>query len=1610
MSTNEQTPLSQPTSAVRNTLGKEQAPQNLVRPISDEDLQKYCDKNYHQILPLIAEKLHQEKAQQEKLKAIKARLNFKEASQYSKSETPNRRRNLKERLGPRIGDKDKNVSAHSRGSERKSYYSSRRDPKSCYHSSHSKETETASEKHYHKREYSRRTEAVSESEESASRHWKSKPKKQKSSMEDDLSQPWVCEEMDPFTPRIRYFDFPKTRMPSHIKTYDGSEDPKDHLKIFQTAAKTKRRAMPTWCHMFNSTLTENARVWFDDLPKDPIDSYDDLRKAFLENYLQQKKCIKDPVEIHNIKQRNRESTEEFVRRYKLELRDVKGASECMKISGFMHGIINPELIKRLHDKIPKSMDEMMSVTTAFLRGEVAASNQERKKSFPSWKQEAGQKQNFKRGNFRNEQRMERKQDRFTLLTKTPREILALDKGKFKSRSPMTTPVEKRNASKFCEFHGEVRHTTDECMHLKRQIEEMLKARKLSHLIKKLKQNHRKDQAKIAKKGKTPRKEKPLAILMVQPWQRIARKRITQTFSSESLISFPTLGEEDGTKGPMIIEAEMGGHFDPREHPLVGFSGEIIWPLGHISLLVKIGDEEHSMSAQMNFMVVRSPSPYNGIIGRPGSSRIIPQECSIVLEPGVPRPIINQVKEEKIQVAIHPEQTVAIGSTLTEEGRKELCGLLRRHLDVFTWKPGDMNGVPRHIAEHRLNVREGCLPIRQKKRGLAPERNKAISEEVKKLVEAEIMKEVHYHSWLSNPVMVKKHDDSWRMCVDFKDLNKACPKDGYPLSKIDWKVESLCGYPYKCFMDAYKGYHQIKMAEEDEKKTAFITSQGIFLKAVLDLPSPKCLKDVQKLNGKLASLNIFMSKSAEKSLPFFKTLKKCTKKSDFQWTPKAEGAFKEMKQSIVEPPMLMALKEKEELIMYLAAAKETISAVLMKERDGKQVPIYFVSRALQGPEINYTPMEKLILALVSASKRLKRYFRAHNNCNHGSTNKQLLSNPEVTGRLLKWIFELGEHDIQYRPRTSVKGQILADFIVEHPEDDTPDIPMEDKEELPDPWILFTDGSLCIDGSAAGLIIMNPEGMEFTYALRFRFNATNNKAEYEALVAGLQIARKIGVQNLQANVDSKLVANQVNEINIAKESSMIRYLEKVKNLANTFKGFSIKQIPRGENKKANALSKIASTSFAHLSKQVLMEELREKEIDEKEILAVVEEEGHTWMTPVYEYLTEGILPKEKKKVRIVRRKAGRYAVINEVLYKKSFFGPWLWCVGPLQANYVLRKIHEGSCSMHVGPRSVVAKALSPSSRAKNPQEKLTPITSPWPFYKWGIDIAGPFSEGPGKVKFLIVAMDYFTKWIEATPVETIIGTQVKKFVWDNIVSRFGLPGEIVSDNGKQFRDDPFKDCLGEGIKARLGKNKNWVEEVSHVLWAHCTMIKSSNGETPFSLTYGAEAVIPAEIGMPTLRTAEVDMVKNNEALGISLGLLEEKREQAAIQEAKNKAKMKGYYNARVRSTSFRPRDFVYRSNEASHAKDRGKLRPKWEGPYEVTKALGKGAYRLRNHNGHTIREHGISATLKSVICMKCKHPLHVKQSGKKDTDGILFVCNIFKFFLMNEKVKPSYLHPF
>nr|GFC83441.1 reverse transcriptase domain-containing protein [Tanacetum cinerariifolium] len=157
--------------------------------------------------------------------------------------------------------------------------------------------------------------------------------------------------------------------------------------------------MPTWCHMFNSTLIKAARVWFDELPPESIDGYKDMKAAFLSYFMQQKKYVKDPVEIHNIKQRDGETLKDFMERFKIETRRMKGAPECMQISGSMHGINNLELTKRLNEHVPKTVEEMMIATTAFIRGEAATTN--KKKGHMSWKpHDQSKKHTDKRPDFR----------------------------------------------------------------------------------------------------------------------------------------------------------------------------------------------------------------------------------------------------------------------------------------------------------------------------------------------------------------------------------------------------------------------------------------------------------------------------------------------------------------------------------------------------------------------------------------------------------------------------------------------------------------------------------------------------------------------------------------------------------------------------------------------------------------------------------------------------------------------------------------------------------------------------------------------------------------------------------------------------------------------------------------------------------------------------------------------------------------------------------------------------------------------------------------------------------------------------------------------------------
>ncbi|KAL0453904.1 UNVERIFIED_CONTAM: hypothetical protein Slati_1368500 [Sesamum latifolium] len=241
----------------------------------------------------------------------------------------------------------------------------------------------------------------------------------------------------------------------------------------------------------------------------------------------------------------------------------------------------------------------------------------------------------------------------------------------------------------------------------------------------------------------------------------------------------------------------------------------------------------------------------------------------------------------------------------------------------------------------------------------------------------------------------------------------------------------------------------------------IKANPLKIKAIIDMKDPTCLNEAQRLTGRIAALSRFISKSAKKSLPFFKTLRKAKN---------LNGA---------------------------------VSSVLIREEDGKQLPIYYVSKVLNGAEGRYTPIEKMALALVVTARRLRPYFLSHPiGVKTNTPLKQTLVNQTPQG-LVKWAMELSEYDISYLPRTTIKAQALADFVSEMTE-------MTIKEASQDQkWLLHVDGSSMAQGSGASIVITTPQGEDLEFAIKFNFKASNNEAEYEALVIGMRMAHEIGL---------------------------------------------------------------------------------------------------------------------------------------------------------------------------------------------------------------------------------------------------------------------------------------------------------------------------------------------------------------------------------------------------------------------------------------------------------------------------------------------------------------------
>ncbi|XP_008231854.1 PREDICTED: uncharacterized protein LOC103331021 [Prunus mume] len=419
-----------------------------------------------------------------------------------------------------------------------------------------------------------------------------------------------------------------------------------------------------------------------------------------------------------------------------------------------------------------------------------------------------------------------------------------------------------------------------------------------------------------------------------------------------------------------------------------------------------------------------------------------------------------------------------------------------------------------------------------------------------------------------------------------------------------------------------------------------------------------------------------------------------------------------------------------------------------------------------------------------------------------------------------------------------------------------------------WTLYVDGSSNAQGCGAGLVLISPDKAVLEYAIRFQFHASNNEAEYEALLAGLRLAKEIGARKIQIFSDSQLVVHQVNQDFTAKDVSMTAYLQHTRHLLTTFNAYFISQVPRSENSHADALARLASAIEQGLGRNIHMEILDQPSTRAPLICAI--DHSPTWMDPILQF------------------------VQNQTLL-----------ADPEEGHYILREIHEGICGSHSGTRSLAHKAIRQGYF--------------WPSLHTD---ARAFTQKCDKCqRFANIPQ------LPAKPLTTMI------------VCRFGIPNAIVTDNGRQFDNAKFRQfcsnikiklffaspahpqsngqveavnkIIKKTLKTKLDKAKGcWPELLPEVLWAYRTTFRTSTRETPFSLSFGTEAVAPVEIGQPTYRTSTYEAEANNEQLALSLDFIDELRDQYNMRNVAYKQRIAKYYNSRVKHRAFTTGDWVIR----------------------------------------------------------------------------------------------------
>ena len=363
----------------------------------------------------------------------------------------------------------------------------------------------------------------------------------------------------------------------------------------------------------------------------------------------------------------------------------------------------------------------------------------------------------------------------------------------------------------------------------------------------------------------------------------------------------------------------------------------------------------------------------------------------------------------------------------------------------------------------------------------------------------------------------------------------------------------------------------------------ITNRGIEvdpskIKAILEMQPPKTEKGVRSFLGKIQFISRFIAKLTTTCEPLFRLLRKNV---PFKWDDRCQAAFEAVQKYLQNPPVLMPPIPGQPLILYLSVTSTAMGCMLAQEGDdGVEMAVYYLSKKMVGCEERYTPLEKTCWALIWASKKLRHYMLAYpvKLISRMDPLKYLFEKPALTGKLARWLLLFAEFELRYVTRKSVKGKAVAEFLADHPVEGPEDTEFEFPDEdvmtvAEEAWVLYFDGAANQKGYGIGVLLIAPNGSHIPLSFKLNFDVTNNQAEYEACIVGMEAAIAIGVETSgDRRLQSGRLAGQWRMEGQRREAKAIP--SNVGGLDPQFQKVTFTHVPRMKNQFADALATLAS----------------------------------------------------------------------------------------------------------------------------------------------------------------------------------------------------------------------------------------------------------------------------------------------------------------------------------------------------------------------------------------------------------------------------------------------------